>query len=321
MASKKLTAKKREKLKSEKNKSDNTNSVFLVLVIVAIIVIAAVAGFMLLGNDDTEVTDNNEKPQIVNNAPQAYADYKIIDINSSDIILDVLSNDIDQDSDSLNITDWSSPMNGTINVTNNQLTYTPNKGFTGTDKIEYTIDDGEGGTSTGTVNIVIDADNPIAFIDTSKGTITLELWQDLVPNTVDNFIKLAEDGFYEGLHFHRLSDDFMIQAGAFYPDGTPKQSPYGSIDLEIHPEARHIDGAISMARTNDPNSATSQFFICDGPQSFLDDQYAAFGVTIDGFDVLRDIADDPHDGSLEPSPGGGQPLETILINSITISYP
>ena len=137
---------------------------------------------------------------------------------------------------------------------------------------------------------------------------TIELWQDLVPNTVNNFIQLAESGFYDGLHFHRISQGFMIQGGAFYPDGTPKESPYGSIDLEIHEDARHVDGAISMARTSDPNSATSQFFICDGAQSFLDDQYAAFGVTIDGIDVVRDIANTPHDGSFDPNPGGGQPL-------------
>ena len=75
-----------------------------------------------------------------------------------------------------------------------------------------------------------------------------------------------------------------------------------------------------MARTSDPNSASSQFFICDGPQPNLDDSYAVFGVTIDGMDVVRDIADDPHDQSLEPNPGGGKPLEDIIINSITIEY-
>ena len=162
--------------------------------------------------------------------------------------------------------------------------------------------------------------NPIAIIDTNKGIIQVELFEDKVPNTCENFIKLANDGFYDGLVFHRISDNFMIQGGLIYPDGSTKQSPYGTIDLEINPEVRHIDGAISMARTNDPNSASSQFFICDGSQPLLDDSYAVFGVTLNGMDVVRDIADDTHDQSLEPNPGGGRPLEDIIINSITIEF-
>jgi peptidyl-prolyl cis-trans isomerase A (cyclophilin A) len=158
--------------------------------------------------------------------------------------------------------------------------------------------------------------NPIAVIDTSKGIIKIELFKDKVTNTCDNFIKLVNDGFYDGLIFHRISDDFMIQGGYMLPDGSTKTSPYGSIDLEINPEVRHVDGAISMARTNEPNSATSQFFICDGAQSFLDDNYAAFGVVVEGIDVVRDIADESHDNS-SPA-GGGKPLLDILINSIII---
>ena len=162
--------------------------------------------------------------------------------------------------------------------------------------------------------------NPIAIIDTNKGIIQVELFEDKVPNTCENFIKLANDGFYDGLIFQRISDNFMIQGGLMYPDGSTKQSPYGTIDLEINPDVRHADGAISMGRTNDPNSATSQFFICDGSQPLLDDSYAVFGVTLNGMDVVRDIADDTHDQSLEPNPGGGRPLEDIIINSITIEF-
>jgi cyclophilin family peptidyl-prolyl cis-trans isomerase len=161
---------------------------------------------------------------------------------------------------------------------------------------------------------------PIAVIDTSFGTIEIELYADLVPNTCDNFIRLVDDGFYDGLIFHRISDNFMIQGGLQFPDGTTKESPYGTIDLETHPDVRHIDGAISMARTNDPNSATSQFFICDGPQSFLDDQYAAFGRVVSGLVVVKNIAQADHDGSFEPNPGGGKPLEDIIINTITMKY-
>jgi cyclophilin family peptidyl-prolyl cis-trans isomerase len=158
--------------------------------------------------------------------------------------------------------------------------------------------------------------NPTAIIDTSKGIIKIELYLDKVPITVGNFVKLAEDGFYDGMIFHRIKDDFMIQAGNTFPDGSTASSPYGPIDLEIHEDARHIDGAISMARTSDPNSATSQFFICDKAQNFLDDNYAVFGVTIEGIEVVRDIADDEHDNS-SPA-GGGKPLEDIIINTITI---
>ena len=167
------------------------------------------------------------------------------------------------------------------------------------------LDGGDGGTST-------------AIIETTKGTITVELYDDKMPKTTDNFKKLANDGFYDGLIFHRIKDDFMIQGGGFWPNGTQKQSPYGPIDLETHPDATHVDGAISMARTNDPHSATSQFFICDGAQHFLDGNYAAFGKVIEGMDVVRDIASAQHDGSLEPNPGGGKPVEDIVIESITI---
>ena len=158
-------------------------------------------------------------------------------------------------------------------------------------------------------------ENSIAVIGTSMGTIKVELYEDKVPNTCENFIKLANDGFYDGLVFHRVIDDFMIQGGGFTSDGTKKESPYGTIDLEINPDVRHVDGAIAMARTNDPNSATSQFYICDGAQSFLDDNYAAFGIVIDGMDVLRDIA------SVSTTTKNGMadwPVDDVTINSITI---
>ncbi|MDD5778221.1 MAG: peptidylprolyl isomerase [Candidatus Thermoplasmatota archaeon] len=160
--------------------------------------------------------------------------------------------------------------------------------------------------------------NAVAVMDTTMGTIRVELYEDKMPNTTANFIKLAEDGFYDGLIFHRIKENFMIQGGGFYPNGTQKQSPYGPIDLETHPDVQHVDGAISMARTSDPHSATSQFFICDGAQHFLDGEYAAFGRVIEGMEVVRAIAGAQHDGSLEPSPGGGQPVEDIVITGITI---
>ena len=158
--------------------------------------------------------------------------------------------------------------------------------------------------------------NPVVLMKTNFGNITIELFEDKVPVTVGNFVRLVEDGFYTDIVVHRISDDFMIQAGLLTSDGTQKFSPYGPINLEIHPEVRHVDGAISMARTDDLNSATSQFFICDGPQPFLDDGYAAFGVVTEGIEVLREIAAQPHDNS-NPA-GGGVPLSTILIESIEL---
>jgi len=161
------------------------------------------------------------------------------------------------------------------------------------------------------------ADNSIAVIDTSMGTIKVELYEDKVPNTCENFINYANDGFYDGLVFHRVIDDFMIQGGGFYPNGTKKDTN-DPINLEINEEVRHVDGAIAMARTNDPNSATSQFYICDGPQSFLDDNYAAFGKVIEGIDVVRAIALLDPEKTTTKYGMQNWPIDDVIINSITI---
>jgi len=163
-------------------------------------------------------------------------------------------------------------------------------------------------------------DAPIALIDTSMGTIKVELYIDMVPNTVQNFIDYANDGFYDGLVFHRVIDGFMIQGGGFYPDGTQKQTDE-PIDLEIHPEALHVDGAIAMARTSYPDSATSQFFINDGAQSQLEpggvdpNGYAVFGVVIDGMDIVRSISDV---ATTTKHSMQNWPVDDVIINSITI---
>ncbi|MGC9554442.1 MAG: peptidylprolyl isomerase, partial [Thermoplasmatota archaeon] len=104
----------------------------------------------------------------------------------------------------------------------------------------------------------------VAVMDTSLGRMVLELDGDRMPVTTSNFLRLAAHGFFDGLVFHRVIEDFVIQGGGYYPDGSRKNSPYGPIELETHPDVQHVDGAISMARTSDPHSATSQFFICDG---------------------------------------------------------
>ncbi len=158
--------------------------------------------------------------------------------------------------------------------------------------------------------------NPIAVFNTSMGTFKIELFEDKLPITAGNFKKLVNDGFYDGMTFYRISDNFMIQAGRYFPDGSEKQSPYGQIEFETHPDVKHVDGAISMASTGAQVGGSSEFFICDGEQSFLDGNYAPFGVVIEGIEVVREIAAQPHDNS-NPA-GGGVPLEDIIINSITI---
>ena len=158
--------------------------------------------------------------------------------------------------------------------------------------------------------------NPKAVFDTSKGEFKVELFQDKVPITCNNFIRLVDDGFYDGMLFYRISDDFMIQAGRLMADGTDKSSPYLNIEFETHPDVTHVDGAISMASTGAGVGGAAEFFICDSPQSFLDGNYAPFGVVIEGIEVIRDIANDPHDNS-NPA-GGGVPNEDIIIYSIII---
>jgi len=171
-----------------------------------------------------------------------------------------------------------------------------------------------GGNDNGSNNEEIG--NPIAVFDTTMGDFRIELFEDKTPITAANFIRLANDGFYDGMTFYRISDDFMIQAGRYFPDGSEDQSPYGTIEFETHEDVKHVDGAISMASTGAQVGGSGEFFICDGEQSFLDGNYAPFGVVIEGIKVVREIAAQPHDNS--NSAGGGVPLEDIIINSITI---
>ena len=152
--------------------------------------------------------------------------------------------------------------------------------------------------------------NRIAVIETSMGTITAELYEKRAPNTTANFIGLAERGFYDGLIFHRVINDFMIQGGC--PEGTGTGGSGTNIKLEIHPELTHVDGALAMARSPHPDSASSQFYICDGAQSRLDGQYAVFGRTIDGMDVVRAIAE-------VKTGSGDKPVEDVVIIKVSIA--
>ncbi|MBR5430746.1 MAG: peptidylprolyl isomerase [Firmicutes bacterium] len=150
------------------------------------------------------------------------------------------------------------------------------------------------------------------------GTIKLELYEDIAPITVANFVKLAQDGFYDGLTFHRIMDGFMIQGGD--PEGTG----YGGSDETIKGEfaangvendLSHVKGVISMARGNNPDSASSQFFITVADSTFLDGKYAAFGRVTEGMEVAEKIAADAkpidNNGTI---PADQQPvIESIVI--------
>ena len=130
--------------------------------------------------------------------------------------------------------------------------------------------------------------NRTATVETDKGTITFTLYEDKAPVTADNFIKLAERGFYNGLTFHRVEPGFVIQGGC--PLGTGTGSSDKRIPLEIHPDLRHDRaGTVAMARSSDPNSASCQFYITLAPTPFLDDNYAVFGHVISGQDVVSTI--------------------------------
>ena len=150
------------------------------------------------------------------------------------------------------------------------------------------------------------------------GTIKLELDEGTAPITVENFIKLAKDGFYDGLTFHRIMDGFMIQGGDPLGNGTggSKDKIKGEFTSNgVNNPISHVKGVISMARANDPNSASSQFFITVADSTFLDGSYAAFGRVTEGQEVVDRIAKDAkpvdNNGTI---PAAAQPvIEKIII--------
>ena len=150
---------------------------------------------------------------------------------------------------------------------------------------------------------------PQALIKTDKGDITIELWNDVAPGHVDNFLKLANDGFYNDLIFHRIISNFMIQGGC--PSGTGTGGPGWTIDAEFN-DREHVEGTLSMARSSDPNSAGSQFFVCLGREhcQHLDGSYTAFGQVVDGIEVVRVIGAADTDNQ-------DRPVEPIHIESVT----
>lgn len=130
--------------------------------------------------------------------------------------------------------------------------------------------------------------NPRVSMKTSKGEMVIELFADAAPNTVKNFLDLTNKGYYNGLSFHRVIPNFMIQGGC--PQGTGTGGPGYKINCEINPN-KHQRGSLSMAHAG-PNTGGSQFFICHSPQSHLDGVHTVFGKVIEGVDVVDKVQKD-----------------------------
>ncbi len=163
--------------------------------------------------------------------------------------------------------------------------------------------------------------NEVAVIKTTEGDMVVEFWTGEAPATVENFKKLAKQGFYNGTAFHRIIKGFMIQGGDPLTKDLSAQDRWGTggpgyqIKAEFNSHS-HQRGVLSMARSNDPNSAGSQFFIVLGDASFLDGKYTAFGHVIKGDDVLGKIGDTP----VTMGAGGeaSKPTKRIEIKGIDI---
>lgn len=152
--------------------------------------------------------------------------------------------------------------------------------------------------------------NSTATIETSKGTIKIQLFDDKVPTTVKNFCDLANKGFYDGLIFHRVIRDFMLQGGCPRGDGTG--GPGYKFNDEFHPALRHSKpGILSMANAG-PNTNGSQFFITTVPTPWLDNRHAVFGEVIEGMDVVKAI-------ETAPTGPGDRPKETVKMTKVTIT--
>ncbi|WP_422660073.1 peptidylprolyl isomerase [Paenibacillus sp. EC2-1] len=168
-----------------------------------------------------------------------------------------------------------------------------------------------------------EASHPIVTIEMDSGkTIKLELYPEVAPNTVNNFISLVKKGFYDGVIFHRVIPGFMIQGGD--PDGTGAGGPDYSIAGEFtsngfQNDLKHTRGVLSMARTGEPDSAGSQFFIMHADSPSLDTQYAAFGKVIEGIEVVDEIAALPTDANDRPDPL--PTMKKVTVDTLGKEYP
>lgn len=161
----------------------------------------------------------------------------------------------------------------------------------------------------------------VAIIKTSQGDMTIEFWPEVAPKTVENFKTLAKKGFYDGTCFHRIVKGFMVQGGDPLTKDAAAEGRWGTGDPGYKIKAEfndkpHVRGVISMARSQHPDSAGCQFFICLGEARFLDKQYTAFGKLIAGDDVLGKLGDTPttHGGGGEKS----RPIQRVNVDSIKI---
>lgn len=160
------------------------------------------------------------------------------------------------------------------------------------------------------------AADDVAVIKTNMGTMVAEFFPDVAPKTVENFKTLAKKGFYDGTAFHRVIKGFMIQGGDPLTKDEANQARWGTGDPGYKIKAEfndkpHVRGTLSMARSQDPDSAGSQFFICHGGPRFLDHQYTAFGKLIKGDDVLEKIA-------TAETGANDRPVKRVNVESIKI---
>src|SRR3954469_18094064 len=137
------------------------------------------------------------------------------------------------------------------------------------------------------------AKTPTATIETTEGTMTVEFWPDVAPNHVKNFIELAKSGFYNGLIFHRVIPEFMIQGGCPQGTGTGGSGKNVKAEFNRRPDRKHVRGVLSMARSQNPDSASSQFFVMHQDSTHLDGQYSAFGVVTSGIETVDKIVSVP----------------------------
>ena len=167
------------------------------------------------------------------------------------------------------------------------------------------------------------AQNPVVTIQIKDGgAIKVELFPEIAPNSVNNFISLINKGFYNGLIFHRVIEGFMIQGGC--PNGNGMGGPGYSIKGEFSMNGfdnnlKHSAGVISMARSQMPNSAGSQFFIMHKNAPHLDGAYAAFGQVIEGMEVVNEIAETKTDYMDRPS--FDQVMESVTVETFGVEYP
>ena len=158
--------------------------------------------------------------------------------------------------------------------------------------------------------------NPVVTITMDNGdVIKAELYPEIAPNTVNNFISLVKKGFYDGLIFHRVINGFMIQGGC--PDGTGIKGEFAQNGVKN--ELKHTEGVLSMARAMHPDSAGSQFFIMHKNAPHLDGAYAAFGKVTEGMDVVNQIAETDTDYSDRPL--DEQKIKSMTVDTFGVDYP